>query len=116
MSVSITSQDFTDFTPGGTLRIYCTLTTSGTYTTGGDAINFGANGLNIPSEYPPNDYHVFEQGATPSTVLSGYQYLYNIGSTQSNGQLQIFNGTAELGNGQSYPAATLKAVFSFPSL
>src|SRR6185312_2547303 len=116
MAVSVSSIDYTDFTPGGSLRIGMTLATTGTYTTGGDAINFGANGLNIPSEFPPTDFHVFEQAATPSTPVTGNQYLYNIGSTQSNGQLQIFNGTTQLGNGNAYPAATLKAVFVFPSL
>lgn len=94
-----------------TLKVNVTLTTSGNYAQGGVAVNFAIDGVDIPTEYPPTDYHIFE----PTAPVTGWQYFFTPGTTLSNGLIQIFNGTTEL-TATTFPAATLTGIFYFPSL
>ncbi len=113
MAITVSSIDQVDFT-ANRLRVEMTLATTGSYVASGVAVDFAANGLSIPSQYPPTDYHIFESPGA-AVAQSGSDYFYNAGSTLSNGTIQIFKGGTEQG-ATAFPTATLKAVFWFPSL
>lgn len=111
IAVTVNQVDFS----AARFRVECTLTTSGTYTTGGVAIDWGAV-PNIPTQFAPIFGQVVEIVATPTTSMSGSDYFWSTGTDLDDGTLQIFKGGTEHTNATAFPAATLNAVFWFPSL
>lgn len=109
ISVAVNQVDFT----GSRLRVECTLTTSGTYATGGVVVDFTAAGLDIPSQQPPTESWFNEGVATASTSQSGSNYVFNPGTTLANGYLQIFKGGTEQTNATAFPSTTIYATFWF---
>ncbi len=86
--------------------IDCTLTLSGSYTTGGDPVNFGAIAPPIGAllySYAPSDWNL-EELQVAGTALSGFRFSYLPGPTlaaptQAGGVLQITGGAAGSGQG-----------------
>jgi hypothetical protein len=92
-----------------------TLTFSGSYVTGGDALSFAAAG--VLSNVAPIRVEVYEQPSTSQTA-TGYQFVYAKGTTSANGKLQIFStqGTQLAASAYSTTFATtiVKAAVYFP--
>lgn len=86
--------------------IDCTLTLSGSYTAGGDPVNFSAIAPPIGASlysYAPSFWEINEQGVA-GTALTGFRYYYVPGPTlaaptQAGGVLQIFGTGAGSGQG-----------------
>ncbi len=112
IAVAVNQVDFT----ASRLRVEVTLTTSGTYATGGVVIDFTAAGIDIPSSSPPVEASFHEVTATASTSASGSDYFFNPGTTQANGYMQIFKGGTEQTNATAFPSVSITATFWFPSL
>lgn len=104
-----------DFSGGGTLTVYGTLTASGNYVTHGDTMAFLDD--RIKSDYPPLWVDVSEAPAAGISA-SGFRFVFVPGTTQANGVLQVFTGSAaqsasaELSAG-AYPAGLTGAVLIF---
>lgn len=65
-----------------------TLTFSGSYVTGGDALSFSVQG--VLGYAAPLQVEVYEQPTTSQTG-TGYAFVYAKGTTTANGKLQIFS-------------------------
>ena len=92
--------------------IDCTFTLSGSYTAGGDSVNFTT--ISPPAgallySYPPTSWTLNEQSIT-GTALSGFKFYYVPGPTlaaptQAGGALQVFGAGAVSGQGDTELAA-----------
>ena len=92
--------------------IDCTLTLSGSYTAGGDPVDFTK--VSPPAgallySYPPTSWTINEQGIK-GTALSGFSFYYVPGPTlaaptQAGGALQIFGTGSVSGQGATELAA-----------
>lgn len=102
--------------------IDCTLTLSGSYTSGGDPVNFSAIAPPIGASlfsYAPSAWSINEQGVA-GTALSGFNFYYVPGPTlaaptQAGGVLQVFGTGAASGQGGTQLSAGTYAS-STPSL
>jgi hypothetical protein len=117
-----------DFT-NSTFIAYGTIAVSGNYgsaSSHGDTLDLSA--LGAPSGQPPLEVKIWES-QSPGTSQSGWLFMYNTGTTQANGNVQMFGtGTAsgdalnEYSEGSAYssatPAAPTKLYFRavFPKL
>jgi hypothetical protein len=74
------------------INVYGVFTASGSYTLGGDTLDFTkvTNPI-IPSSYVP--LQVYIQSQNPSGV-SGYLYSWRPGTTLANGKMQVFTSGA----------------------
>lgn len=71
---------------GKKLKIVATVTASGSYTTGGDTLNFTTvTGFNIQSSQLPFDCII--------TGQAGFPYSYVAGTTQANCLMKVFVAT-----------------------
>jgi hypothetical protein len=113
MALTLASVDFIDVT-GMRIIVEGTVTASGNYGTAssnGDTLSFNVQGVTIPSGGIPVYVQVFEAPAA-GTSQSGWEYVYNPGTTQNNGIVQVFgNGTSgqaqsQYTQGAAYASAT----------
>lgn len=99
------------------------ITASGSYTTGGDTLDFTAASFGlgvdgIKSSFPPASMQIFSQQAAGSGAVSQYWYRGLKGTTQANNAMQVITGAAaqspgaELAAG-AYPAAVIADVIEF---
>jgi hypothetical protein len=97
-----------DFT-NSTFVVYGTIATSGNYTTHGDTLDLSV--LGVPSGAAPFPVDVYENAASGASQ-SGWRYVFNFGTTQKNGNVQIFNGTTEYTSNAAY-SGTIPATLYF---
>lgn len=83
------------------LRVYGTISASGSYTALGDPLSFSGIDL-IKSSLPPIMVSIQSQ---KSGGVTGYDYRYNPGTTLANGKFQVFVETATAGSAHSELAA-----------
>lgn len=101
---------------GKMLRIYFTVTPSGSYATGGDTLDltavFGTTGLpgySFPTASLPERVEIQSVKPTSAAQTNLFEYSYVPGTTLANGKFQVFTGAAaqtaltELSAG-AYPA------------
>ena len=84
-TVTVTKQVFT----GNSLEVYGTLSGSGTYTTGGDTLNFASD--NVKASTPPD--FVAVQLKPTSALSANTEFVYGQATTIANGKLQLFSAT-----------------------
>lgn len=84
---------------GKKLWVDLQLTFSGNYTSGGDTLNL--QGLGIQSSNIPSIMDILSTLSTAAATKQSYQWTK--GTTQANGLVRCFTGTAEVSTG-AYPA------------
>jgi hypothetical protein len=71
-----------------------TIAYSGSYPTNGDTLDLSQ--LGIPSNSVPIEVCIFEATPGASAPAYGAQFVYLPGSSQANGLMEMFNGTAQI--------------------
>ncbi len=112
------------------IRIYFTITASGSYSTGGDTLDLtqlfsSIPGLDIPVGAMPLKLEIMSAHGTGTPQTAMFVYNFAPGSTLANGKMQVFTGAAaqagltELSAG-AYPAGvtgdSITAEVVFPRL
>ena len=78
---------------GNNLIVFGTITASGSYPTNGDTLDLSQ--LGVASDSLPRVVEIFEATPAPGPAY-GASFTYLPGTTQANGLMEIFNGTAQI--------------------
>lgn len=116
MSLTLASVTSIDYNSGAFI-VKGTITLAGNYggaSTHGDTLSFDANGIDIPSSAIPFPVDIYENTAAGSNG-SGWRFVYNPGTTQANGVVQMFgNGTSGQGQVEYTQAAAYASATPAP--
>lgn len=100
--MAITATLLDQWWDGRKLWVDLSLTFSGNYTSGGDTLNL--QGLGMQSSAIPTIMELISSLSTAAATKQSYQWVK--GTTQANGLVRCFTGTAEVSTG-AYPANML---------
>ena len=85
---------------------------TGSYTAGGDTLNFTSSKSPVLSAKPPLEV-LWTENPSATITPSGYNIYYQTGTTPANGKIRITSAAGTELSAGAYPAALLQANISF---